>query len=69
VREWLAAQAAAGYVEYDAAAERFHMTEEQVFALATEGIHPRGLPGRAGGAEGGAQAREGVPHRPGLRLA
>ena len=44
VREWLAAQAAAGYVEYDAAAERFHMTEEQVFALATEGS-PAFIPG------------------------
>lgn len=44
VREWLSAQAAAGYVEYDAAAQTFHMTEEQVFALATEGS-PAFVPG------------------------
>ncbi len=44
VREWLSAQAASGYVEYDAAAQRFHMTEEQVFALATEGS-PAFIPG------------------------
>lgn len=33
VREWLAAQAAGGYIEYDPAADRFRMTEEQAFAL------------------------------------
>ena len=44
VREWLSAQAASGYVEYDAAADNFHMTEEQVFALATEGS-PAFIPG------------------------
>jgi SAM-dependent methyltransferase len=33
VREWLAAQAAAGYVSYDAAAARYHMTPEQAVAL------------------------------------
>ncbi|WP_428421709.1 class I SAM-dependent methyltransferase [Methylibium sp.] len=44
VREWLSAQAAAGYVEYDAATHDFHMTEEQVFALATEGS-PAFIPG------------------------
>lgn len=33
VREWLAGQAAGGYVEYDSAADRFYMTEEQAFAL------------------------------------
>ncbi len=34
VREWLAAQAAAGYVDYDEASERFHLNpeQEQVFA-------------------------------------
>ncbi|WP_421880897.1 class I SAM-dependent methyltransferase [Methylibium sp.] len=44
VREWLSAQAAAGYVEYDARTQQFHMTEEQVFALATEGS-PAFVPG------------------------
>ncbi|MEP7063227.1 MAG: class I SAM-dependent methyltransferase [Betaproteobacteria bacterium] len=34
VREWLSAQAAAGYVEYDKASRRFSMTDEQAFALA-----------------------------------
>lgn len=36
VREWLAAQAASGYTEYDPATERFHLTPEQAFALANE---------------------------------
>jgi ubiquinone/menaquinone biosynthesis C-methylase UbiE len=33
VAEWLRGQAAGGYVEYDAAADRYAMTEEQAFAL------------------------------------
>jgi SAM-dependent methyltransferase len=36
VREWLRAQAAGGYVEYDAAADRYHLPEEQAFCLADE---------------------------------
>ncbi|HLI79168.1 MAG TPA: class I SAM-dependent methyltransferase [Candidatus Binataceae bacterium] len=36
VREWLAAQAAAGYVSYDAAAKRYFMTDEQAMAFANE---------------------------------
>jgi len=36
VREWLSAQAAAGYVEFDGAASRFFMSPEQVMALADE---------------------------------
>ncbi len=36
VREWLAAQAAAGFVDYDAEADRFAMNPEQVMALADE---------------------------------
>ena len=36
VREWLAAQAASGYVEYDATTERFYMTPEQVMVFASE---------------------------------
>ena len=36
IREWLAAQAASGYVEYDAAAERFYMTPEQQAVFAHE---------------------------------
>ncbi|MDR4479563.1 MAG: methyltransferase domain-containing protein [Nitrospira sp.] len=34
VREWLSSQAAGGYVSYDAATQRFSMTEEQRFTLA-----------------------------------
>ena len=36
VREWLAAQAAGGYVDYDAATGHFSMSEEQKLALAVE---------------------------------
>jgi ubiquinone/menaquinone biosynthesis C-methylase UbiE len=34
IAEWLRGQAAGGYVEFDAAADRYSMTEEQAFALA-----------------------------------
>ncbi|HEY3609487.1 MAG TPA: class I SAM-dependent methyltransferase [Pseudonocardiaceae bacterium] len=34
ISEWLAGQAAGGYLEYDASTQRFTMTEEQAFALA-----------------------------------
>ncbi|MBV9522295.1 MAG: class I SAM-dependent methyltransferase [Alphaproteobacteria bacterium] len=37
VREWLAAQAAAGYVEYDAAAQRYSLSPEQAMVFADEG--------------------------------
>ncbi|MGG5822969.1 class I SAM-dependent methyltransferase [Falsiroseomonas sp. HW251] len=36
VREWLSAQAAAGYVDYDAAAERFSLNPEQATIFANE---------------------------------
>jgi len=42
--EWLSAQAASGYVEYDAATKRFSLSEEQAFALAQEGS-PAFIPG------------------------
>jgi hypothetical protein len=44
LREWLSAQAASGYVEYDAVSNCFRMTEEQAFALAEEGS-PAFIPG------------------------
>jgi SAM-dependent methyltransferase len=44
LREWLSAQAASGYIEYDAASQRFSMSEEQAFALAQEGS-PAFIPG------------------------
>jgi len=36
VREWLAAQAASGYVNYDAAAQKYSMSPEQIAVLADE---------------------------------
>jgi SAM-dependent methyltransferase len=36
IREWLSAQAAAGYVDYDAASGKFQMLPEQQMALADE---------------------------------
>ncbi len=44
VREWLSSQAAGGYVTYDAGADRFSLTEEQVYTLAIE-ESPAYLPG------------------------
>ena len=44
VREWLSAQAAGGYVEYDAETQRYFLSEEQAFALADE-QSPAYLPG------------------------
>lgn len=36
VREWASAQAAAGYIEYDASSDTFSMTPEQIAVLADE---------------------------------
>src|ERR1700689_29517 len=36
VREWAAAQAAAGYINYDAASGRFSISPEQALVLAAE---------------------------------
>src|ERR1700681_3040762 len=44
VREWLASQAAAGYITYDETNRKFSLTAEQAFALATEDS-PAYLPG------------------------
>jgi SAM-dependent methyltransferase len=44
VREWLNAQAAGGFVTYDAATERFTLPDEQALALAVEDS-PAFLPG------------------------
>jgi len=44
VTEWLRGQAAGGYVEYDATADRYCMTEEKAFAL-TDPDGPLYLPG------------------------
>jgi 2-polyprenyl-3-methyl-5-hydroxy-6-metoxy-1,4-benzoquinol methylase len=44
VREWLNAQAAGGYVSYDAEDQKYFLSEEQAFALADE-TSPAYLPG------------------------
>jgi SAM-dependent methyltransferase len=44
VREWLASQAAGGYVSYDKAAQKFFLSPEQAFTLANEDS-PAYLPG------------------------
>jgi len=44
VREWLNAQAASGYVEYDAENESYYMTDEQSFVMTKED-NPAYLPG------------------------
>ena len=36
LREWLSSQAAGGYVSYDAKTNKFSLSEEQAFALATD---------------------------------
>jgi 2-polyprenyl-3-methyl-5-hydroxy-6-metoxy-1,4-benzoquinol methylase len=38
VREWLSAQAAAGYIDYDATSHKFHMQPEQKMAFADDGV-------------------------------
>jgi SAM-dependent methyltransferase len=44
VREWLASQAAGGYITYDPASGNFSLSEEQAFTLATDDS-PAYLPG------------------------
>ena len=44
VREWLSANAAGGYIEYDAGAKKFSMTPEQAVIFAAEG-HPHCMQG------------------------
>src|SRR5689334_8948519 len=44
VREWLASQAAGGYVTYDAGAGRYSLSEEQAFTMANDDS-PAFLPG------------------------
>ena len=45
VREWLASQAAGGYVTYDEQTRKFNLSEEQAFMLANEDS-PAYIPGR-----------------------
>lgn len=62
VREWLCAQAAGGYVTYDAAAEKFHLSEEQAFAMADENS-PVFLPGAFQSALAALKAEETLAER------
>jgi 2-polyprenyl-3-methyl-5-hydroxy-6-metoxy-1,4-benzoquinol methylase len=62
VREWLSAQAAGGYVNYDAAAGKFHMTDEQAFAMADE-TSPVFLPGAFQVALAATRAEEALTDR------
>lgn len=57
VREWLSAQAAGGYVTYDPSAGKFHLSEEQAFAMADE-TSPVFLPGAFQVALAAAKAEE-----------
>src|SRR5271168_2795530 len=57
VREWLSAQAAGGYVTYDPANGKFHLTEEQAFAMADESS-PVFMPGAFQVALAAAKAEE-----------
>src|SRR3979409_714893 len=60
VREWLAAQAASGYVEYDKASGKFSMTPEQNMVFGDEGSP--GFMGAVGGGCGGSGPAD-VPRR------
>ena len=60
VREWLASQAAGGYVTYNEATRNFSLTEEQAFALANED-GPAYLPGAFELAIGSLAAVPAVP--------
>jgi SAM-dependent methyltransferase len=56
VREWLAAQAAGGYINYDSAAGKYWLSEEQAFGLANEDS-PAYLPGAFQSALAAVKAR------------
>ena len=62
VREWLSNQAAGGYVTYDASNQKFHLSEEQAFAMADE-TSPVFLPGAFQVALGSIKAEEELTER------
>jgi 2-polyprenyl-3-methyl-5-hydroxy-6-metoxy-1,4-benzoquinol methylase len=62
IREWLSAQAAGGYVTFDAATGKFHLSEEQAFAMADESS-PVFLPGAFQLALAATKAEEQLTHR------
>lgn len=57
IREWLAAQAASGYANYDAATGKYSLDEEQAFALADESS-PAFVPGGFQSAVAASRAQE-----------
>jgi 2-polyprenyl-3-methyl-5-hydroxy-6-metoxy-1,4-benzoquinol methylase len=62
VREWLSCQAAGGYVTYDATSGKFHLTDEQAFAMADESS-PVFLPGAFQVALAAAKSEEELTER------
>jgi 2-polyprenyl-3-methyl-5-hydroxy-6-metoxy-1,4-benzoquinol methylase len=62
VREWLSCQAAGGYVTYDASNAKFHLSEEQAFAMADENS-PVFLPGAFQVALAAAKSEEELTER------
>jgi hypothetical protein len=62
IREWLSEQAAGGYVNYDAANGKFHLSEEQAFAMADESS-PVFLPGAFQVALAAIKAEEEITER------
>lgn len=62
IREWLSEQAAGGYVNYDASNGKFHLSEEQAFAMADESS-PVFLPGAFQVALAAIKAEEEITER------
>jgi 2-polyprenyl-3-methyl-5-hydroxy-6-metoxy-1,4-benzoquinol methylase len=62
VREWLSAQAAGGYVTYTPANGKFHLSEEQAFAMADENS-PAFMPGAFQAALAATKAEEQLSER------
>ena len=62
IREWLSEQAAGGYVTYNAANGKFHLSEEQAFAMADE-ASPVFLPGAFQVALAAIKAEEQITER------
>ena len=61
VREWLAAQAAGGYVAYDGESERYELPPEQAHGARRRGqprLHAGRIPARRGGTRRRAEARQ-----------
>jgi len=62
IREWLSEQAAGGYVSYEPATGKFHLSEEQAFAMADESS-PVYLPGAFQVALAAIKAEEQITER------